>query len=314
MSAHRILHDLYRAPYRVASTTDAESLDIGAKTMQYFAVTTAGAETRTLPVPTKPGLFCAVCLDATGGDLTLTVTSGYNADGDTAIVFGDAGDFVLFYSVEIGAVYRWRVVNQEGTDVAMETGDFDTLSIGGTAITSTAAELNQLDGNILADMATTAGAGITTGADNFASCVEKVGTLFKTTIVIEVDGLNSGANADDIIGKADTANCSLGQITAARNGTIFAGTMTCLEAPTGGDEDIDLFDGDVGTGTEDVDIETAMTTEDILCDSGGDWTIGRVVPLTAFPTADYFLYLTAATGDVNDTYTAGIFVIELWGN
>lgn len=182
----------------------------------------------------------------------------------------------------------------------------------GVRVTASATELNQIDGAILDDMATTAGTGITTGADNFASKVEKIGTLFKTTIVIDVDGLNSGANANDVIGKADTANCSLGQITAARNGTIFAGRMTCIETPAGGDDDIDLWDAESGTLTEDTDIEDDAGDEDQLTD-GGDLTAGTVVSLTAYPTADRYLYLCAGTGDTNGTYTAGILVIELWG-
>ena len=50
----------------------------------------------------------AVFVDA--GDLTLTVTSGYNADGDTAIVFDDAGDFVLFKRAEMwtGQLDKWQ--------------------------------------------------------------------------------------------------------------------------------------------------------------------------------------------------------------
>jgi hypothetical protein len=193
---------------------------------------------------------------------------------------------------------------------APDTTDNVLLDDAGTAKKCTVANLFSSYFN---DMATTAGAGITGGADNFASSVEKVGTLYKTTILIDVDGLNSGANANDIIGLADTANCSLGQITAARNGTIFAGTITCIEVPTNGDDDIDLWDAVESTGTEDTDIEDVLTGEHQLTD-GGDWTtVGQVVPLTVYPTANEYLYLCAGTGDKNLTYTAGIFLIELWG-
>ena len=169
--------------------------------------------------------------------------------------------------------------------------------------------VSTLTGN---NLAITAGAGITGAADSFVSCVERIGTLYKTTIVIDVEGLNSGANANDVIGDEGAANCSLGQITAARNGTIFAGKMTCLEAPTGGDDDIDLWDAESGTLTEDTDIEDDTGAEDQLVNSG-DWTLDKIVHLTAYPTANRYLYLGAGTGNVNDTYTAGKFLIELWG-
>lgn len=157
-----------------------------------------------------------------------------------------------------------------------------------------------------------AGIGITTGADNFVESVEKIGSIIKTTYIIDVDGCNSGANANDVIGKADTANCTLGQITAIRNGTIFAGQMTCIETPAGGDDDIDLWDAESALLTEDTDIEDDAGAEDQLT-NGGNLTAGTVVALTAYPTANRYLYLAAGTGDVNDTYTAGILKIELYG-
>lgn len=179
----------------------------------------------------------------------------------------------------------------------------------GVVVTATADELNQLDGNILDDMAVTAGVGITGTADNYASKVEKIGTLFKTTIVIDIDGLNCGGANDDVIGADGAGVAHLGQITAARSGTIFAGTLTCIEAPTGGDEDIDLHSATEATGVEDTAI--ADLTETKLCNSG-NLTAGSVIPLTAFPAANEYLYLTCGTF-TDATYTAGILVIELWG-
>jgi hypothetical protein len=97
---------------------------------QICSVTTAAAETRTLAQPTRPGIYAAVALAVDGGDLTLTVTGGYNADGDTAIVFGDAADFVIFYSIPTSATaYRWAVASHEGTDVAVEELTIDKLSL-----------------------------------------------------------------------------------------------------------------------------------------------------------------------------------------
>ena len=247
--------------------------------------------------------------DGAGGLISATGGAGKGSgDGGAASLVGGAAAG----SGTGGAINVDGGASGSGTtgSITIGTTSAEAVTVGRAGKAVVIAGIATMAAN---DMPTTAGAGITGGADNFASCVEKIGSLFKTTIVIDIDGLNSGANADDIVGHADQANCSLGQLTTARNGTIFAGEMTCIEAPTGGDEDIDLWEGDVATGTEDVDIETAMTTEDKLIDSGGDWTAGRVVPLTGAPTANYHLYLCASTGDVNDTYTAGIFKIELWG-
>ena len=181
------------------------------------------------------------------------------------------------------------------------------------ALTASASELNQLDGSVLADM--TPGTGISGGTGTICEhSVVKVGGLYKTTILVDLTGLNSGGADGDVIGKQTTANCHIGQITAAVNGTIFAGSVTCLETPAGGEPDIDLYSATVATGTEDVAITHAdLGTEAALLTAAADWAAGGVKVLSAYPAADTYLYLVASGGVTDDTYTAGIFQIELWG-
>ena len=159
-------------------------------------------------------------------------------------------------------------------------------------------------------MANAAGVGITGTADNFITSVEKIGAIVKTTILVEVDGLNSGGTPDDVIGAQGAGVAHLGQITAAVNGTIFAGKITCLETPTGGDPDIDLWFTDDATGVEDTLI-SAMANQ-VQCIDHGDWTGAQLGVLTAFPTANKYLYLGGGAA-TDATYTAGILLIELWG-
>jgi hypothetical protein len=141
--------------------------------------------------------------------------------------------------------------------------------------------------------------------------VVKVGGLYKTTILVDLTGLNSNT-AKDIIGKdGRTANCHIGQITAAKNGTIFAGKITCLEVPATGVDDIDLYSATVGTGAEDTDIEALVETK--LLDAGAAWTLGMVKGLSAFPAADEYLYLVGSGAGADGTYSTGILEIELWG-
>jgi len=145
---------------------------------------------------------------------------------------------------------------------------------------------------------------------SYAASVTKIGSLYKTTILIDLTGLRSTAGGD-IIGDDGTAlPCHIGQITAAVNGTIFAGRISCLEAPTGGDPDIDLFAATSGTAVEDTAI-SGVTGQSKLVDTG-DHTAGSVDVLTAYPAANSYLYLVA--GNTTDAdYTAGILLIELWG-
>jgi hypothetical protein len=173
-------------------------------------------------------------------------------------------------------------------------------------LTATAAELNQIDGVVLDTM--TAGSGFTGTGSTIEHSVVKVGGLFRTTILIDLTGLNGGGTADDIIGKDGEANCHFGQITAAKNGTIFAGEMRCLEAPAGSNTDIDLNTSTVATGAEDAAVPA--TAAQLL--NAGAWSVNTFKGLTAFPAADTYLYLTSGTATAA-TFTAGIFVITLWG-
>jgi|TARA_R100001460_G_scaffold24725_1_gene49591 hypothetical protein len=181
------------------------------------------------------------------------------------------------------------------------TGTFTTLSsISSTGVAS-------FDANT---MATEAGTGITGGTGTiYRSSVIREGGIIKTSILIDLTGLRSTASGD-IIGVNGTSNvCHIGQITAARNGTILAGRMTCFEAPAGGDPDINVHSATEGTGVEDGAI--ADLTETLLLNNG-DSTLGKVGVFSAVPAADEFLYLTL--GQTTDAdYTAGKLLIELFG-
>jgi len=161
-------------------------------------------------------------------------------------------------------------------------------------------------------LATEAGAGITGGTGTvYESSVERVGGMIRTTILIDLTGLSSTATGGDIIGTG-TAAAHLGQITTARNGTIFAGQVTCWEVPTTGDDDIDLYSAVEDTGAYDDAI--SGLDETALLAAGGAWTLGsaNAKPLTALPAADEYLYLTTGATTAGE-YDAGKLMIELWG-
>lgn len=168
-----------------------------------------------------------------------------------------------------------------------------------------------LAGNV---MPVEAGAGITAGSGTvYASSVSKNGGIYLTRILIDLTGLNSKNTDGDIIGvDASTDAAHIGQIQAAYSGTVLSGTMTCHEVPAGGDPNVDLYAADEGTGVEDGLITSLTETQ--LVDAAGDWTAGLVKPLTAWPTAGQYLYLTQGDAIGTDaTYTAGRFVLELMG-
>jgi len=192
-------------------------------------------------------------------------------------------------------------------------GGFTTISKNATtgAITTqssiNSSGISSFDANT---MPVEAGTGITTGSGTiYRSSVQRVGGIITTRILIDLTGLRS-TGSGDIIGVNGTALvCHIGQITAARNGTILTGSMECFEAPAGGDPDINIHSATEGTGVEDGAI--GDLTETLLVNAG-DATTGSKVYFTGVPAADQFLYLT--TGAATDAdYSAGKLFIELMG-
>ena len=192
-------------------------------------------------------------------------------------------------------------------------GGFTSISKNATtgAITTqssiSSAGVSSFDANT---MAVEAGTGITTGTGTiYRSSVQRVGGIITTRILIDLTGLRSTGSGDIIGVNGTSLVCHIGQITAARNGTILTGSMECFEAPAGGDPDINVHSATEGTGVEDGAI--ADLTETLLVNAG-DATLGSKVYFTAVPAADEFLYLTL--GDTTDAdYTAGKLFIELMG-
>jgi len=160
----------------------------------------------------------------------------------------------------------------------------------------------------------TAGTGITTGTGTLVKhSAVTVGNIIYTSILIDLTGLNSG-DAGDVIGVADTANCHFGQFTAAVNGTLLGGRMICLETPTTGEPDIDIYSNTVATLTEDAQHDASGTSVALL-QPAADWTLAAGVSdrtITTMPAADTYLYLVSNNA-TNATYDAGRFLIEFWG-
>ena len=114
--AHRSLNDMYRAfeptgPGKLEDPGSGGTIEFKLYG-QICSVNTTGGGARTLAQPIRPGIVGTVALSTDGGDLTLTVTGGYNQDADTVMTFADAGDFVTFISLDIGGSYYWRVLSK----------------------------------------------------------------------------------------------------------------------------------------------------------------------------------------------------------
>jgi len=143
---------------------------------------------------------------------------------------------------------------------------------------------------------------------------DPVSGVYYTRGLIDITGLASVATDADIIGVGTANPAYLGRITAATNGTIFAGRMSLLETPATGEVDIDLYSAAEATG-KGSDLVTDFDGEVKVFDAAGDWGTVTQVRMGTPPTANHYLYLTVGTASTPTagTYTAGIFLIEFWG-
>lgn len=73
------------------------------------------AESRTLALPTRAGVLVTLHMQTDGGDITLTVASAYNENGDTTFTFSEVGQTLTLQSFQTsGGVYFWRTISHYG--------------------------------------------------------------------------------------------------------------------------------------------------------------------------------------------------------
>tara|TARA_R110000824_G_scaffold112138_3_gene261167 strand:- start:16086 stop:17612 length:1527 start_codon:yes stop_codon:yes gene_type:complete len=216
-------------------------------------------------------------------DDTAAFTAANTASG-VASVFVPAGTYVITGTVT-GNFFTFG-------DVTISSGTVNSITQISPAIT----ELS-------------AGAGISPVTNSiFKTSTVANNNIVTTTILLDLTGLQSGGTAGDIIGKNGSGAAYLGQITTANNGTILGVSMTCLEAPVGGDADIDLYSATEATGVEDTAI-SALTETQII--NSGTLSVGTIARGNTIDPNQY-LYLVGQ-GTSNAAYSAGRLLIEITG-
>lgn len=216
-------------------------------------------------------------------DDTSAFTAANSASG-AAAVFIPAGTYLISGTVT-GNFFTFG-------DVTISSGTVNSITEVSPAITQLSA-----------------GAGISPVTNSiFKTSTVVNNNIVTTTILLDLTGLQSGGTAGDIIGKNGSGAAYLGQITAASNGTILGVSMTCLEAPVGGDADIDLYSATEATGVEDTAI-SALTETQII--NSGTLSVGTIARGNTIG-ANQYLYLVGQ-GTSNAAYSAGRLLIEITG-
>lgn len=269
---------------------DAVNIDAGASG--------AAGTVDVFPATASKGKLSLTCSDQTG-DTIVTVNADEMGQA-TTVHFADPGAAASYVAQSTAALTL--------AEVDVLDGAASTNAVAGKAAITDATGILALSNN---KMATEAGAGITGGTGTvYKTSVSKLGGIIKTTILLDLTGLSSSTTDLDIIGQGASA-AHLGQITAARNGTVLTGRITCLEAPVGGVTDIDMYSAAEATGVFDGAI--ADLAETALLTAGAAWTLGDVKVFTAVPAANEYLYLTGGAAGTAAAYTAGKFLVEIEG-
>lgn len=126
MSAHKILFDQFQAGDMYAIADAASATFVIDRSPAYIGLKSVATETRTIARPTVRGASLLIAHETDGGDITVTVTGGYNENGDTTFVFTDPGQFMVLESMyeSVAAVYQWRKVadhNSTNSSLALPT-------------------------------------------------------------------------------------------------------------------------------------------------------------------------------------------------
>jgi hypothetical protein len=309
----------------ITPPVSAATLTLGSgKTVQINnTLSFSGTDSTTMTFPSTSTTVAGLGIAQTfTQDQTISGNLTLNAQGDVRFADADSSNWVAFQAAStIASNVTWTLPNADGTNGQfLSTNGSGTLSWAGSDVVvqtdiGTAANeipLNQyLGANAYVDTETPAlniGTGITTGTGTICKANGGLsGGIYRMTILIDLTGLNSGGTAGDIIGVNGTAlPCYIAQLPAM---TVLGGRMTCLETPAGGDTDIDLYSATEGTGVEDQAI-TALTETQII--NAGTQSIGTVTYFAADPATNAYFYLVGQSTS-NATYTAGRFLIEIFG-
>lgn len=134
--------------------------------------------------------------------------------------------------------------------------------------------------------------------------------IIVTQIKFDLTGLASVATANDVIGLSAGGAAYIGRNVVATNGVIFKTSIAVLETPTGGDNDVNVVTNASAVLAYDGAGGTTYLVGDL-----GDLLVGKSVEnlVPALTEGDYF-YLTAGTGDTAAAYTAGQYIVTLYGH
>ena len=164
------------------------------------------------------------------------------------------------------------------------------------------------------------GAGADGSDGGITTNIQKINGEIITTMLVDIHGLLCSGTVKDIIGEDGAAAAYIGRIVPAKNGIVYKCEMSCIEKPAGSNTsfDIDLVSSTHSLAEDVVYDSGAGSAELSLIAAGGDWQKGMrkmsAVGLNwANLPADYIYLANGSGANSGGTYTAGKFIIKLYG-
>lgn len=104
--------------YSAAIADPGNAGAISVKQSGVCAMTSAGAETRTLAIPSFIGQEISLIDDTHVGNIVVTVAAAFNQAGNTILTFGAAADACTLKAMTVGGSLVWRIMGNDGVAVS----------------------------------------------------------------------------------------------------------------------------------------------------------------------------------------------------
>jgi hypothetical protein len=137
MTANKIGNTLYLAQTEIHDPGDAGTISVD-QSLAICNLVSAGAETRTLPLPYREGVIITFFARTIAGTITLTVTGGIDLNGTTTFAFTAVDQFLVLESFK----------KADGTLIWLKISDYTigalASGLGLDGLLATAAEINAI--------------------------------------------------------------------------------------------------------------------------------------------------------------------------
>jgi hypothetical protein len=144
MDPHNLATGMHNSFNQIKDPGNAGTISVD-KSPSVCNLVSAGAETRTLARPTRKARSSLWHHRTDGGDITVTITGGYDEEGTTTFTFTDPGQFLMLQGFTTDyTTFYWRAVASHVTGILsaqMVASAADALLSG--TLAATAAEINR---------------------------------------------------------------------------------------------------------------------------------------------------------------------------